>query len=152
MGGLGAEIVESVFSGKVSASRGVVTVGLSAVCCVGVPLLVTTSTGFVTLPFPDAGFAVVLAGVLEDVFAGAFALAVGRDVFSALGAEALVLAVFITSLRLTELSGERNPPVEAGLIRRRILVDNFSISDRAEADRRPRFVRRSYCQTNVRGR
>ncbi|WP_416193307.1 hypothetical protein [Nitrobacter sp. TKz-YC01] len=107
--------MESGFTGKVSASRGVVTVGLSAACRAGLPLLVTTSTGLAILPFPDAGFASVLAGVLEDVFAAAFALAVGRDVFSALGA-ALVLAVFMTSLRLTELSGEGNPPVEAGLI------------------------------------
>jgi hypothetical protein len=37
----------------------------------------------------------------------------------------LVLAVFMTSLRLTEFSGEGNPPVEASLIRCRILADSL---------------------------
>ncbi|WP_244374921.1 hypothetical protein [Nitrobacter winogradskyi] len=148
-------IAAAGFGGKVSASRGAVMTGLSAARGAAVPPLSTTSAGPAALPFSDAGFAaafaVALAAVLDGVFADAFALAGGREVFSALGAAALVLAVFITSLRLTELSGEGSPPVEAGLIRRRILVENFSISDRAETDRKPRFVRRSFCQTNVRG-
>jgi hypothetical protein len=73
------------------------------------------------LTFADAS----LAGVLVGVFADAFALPDGRDIFSALRAGVLVLAVFMTSLRLTEFSGEGNPPVEASLIRRRILVDSL---------------------------
>ncbi|WP_244553561.1 hypothetical protein [Nitrobacter vulgaris] len=84
-------------------------------------LLFTTSTGLATLTFADAS----LAGVLVGVFADAFVLPDGRDIFSALRAGVLVLAVFMTSLRLTEFSGEGNPPVEASLIRRRILVDSL---------------------------
>ncbi|WP_245269938.1 hypothetical protein [Nitrobacter hamburgensis] len=90
-------------------------------------LLFTTATGFAALSFADAGFAGVLGGVLVGTFADAFAWADGRAVFAALRAGALVLAVFMTSLRLTEFSGEGNPPVQAGRIRYRIHVDVFSI-------------------------
>ncbi|MEH6952184.1 hypothetical protein V4R08_12740 [Nitrobacter sp. NHB1] len=86
-------------------------------------LLFMTAAGFATLPFADAGFAGVLGSVLVAAFADAFAD--GRDVFTALRAGVLVVAFFMTSLRLTEFSGEGNPPVEAGRIRHRILVDVF---------------------------
>ncbi|WP_425906434.1 hypothetical protein [Nitrobacter sp. TKz-YC02] len=119
--GIGAVIVGAGFSGKVSASRGVVTIGFSAARGAALLLLFTTSTGLATLTFADAS----LAGVLVGVFADAFVLPDGRDIFSALRAGVLVLAVFMTSLRLTEFSGEGNPPVEASLIRRRILVDSL---------------------------
>jgi hypothetical protein len=119
--GIGAVIVGAGFSGKVRASRGVVTIGFSAARGAALLLLFTTSTGLATLTFADAS----LAGVLVGVFADAFVLPDGRDIFSALRAGVLVLAVFMTSLRLTEFSGEGNPPVEASLIRRRILVDSL---------------------------
>ncbi|MDR6304362.1 hypothetical protein GGQ85_002068 [Nitrobacter vulgaris] len=119
--GIGAVIMGAGFSGKVRASRGVVTIGFSAARGAALLLLFTTSTGLATLTFADAS----LAGVLVGVFADAFVLPDGRDIFSALRAGVLVLAVFMTSLRLTEFSGEGNPPVEASLIRRRILVDSL---------------------------
>lgn len=122
---IGAATAGAGFGGKVRALRGAVAVGISAAHDAALLLLFTIAAGFATLPFADAGFAGVLGGILVGTFADAFAWADGRAVFAALRAGALVLAVFMTSLRLTEFSGEGNPPVEAGRIRHRTLVDDF---------------------------
>ena len=119
---VGAATAGAGFGGNVRALRGVVAIGISAAHDAALVLLFTTATGFATLTFADVGFAGVLGGTLVGAFADAFAWADGRDVFSALQAGALVLAFFMTSLRLTEFSGEGNPPVGAGRIRYRIHV------------------------------
>jgi hypothetical protein len=123
--GTGAVTAGAGFAGRVRALRGAVDAGFSAVCAAVLLLLFTTAVALATFPFAVAGFAGVLGSILVVAFTDAFALVDGRAAFTALRAGALVLAFFITSLRLTQFSGKGNPPVGASRVRRRILVDNF---------------------------
>jgi phosphotransferase system glucose/maltose/N-acetylglucosamine-specific IIC component len=125
--GIGAVTAAAGFGGRVRALRGAVDAGFSSVRGAALLLLFAVAVGFATLLFAVAGFAGVLGGILVVAFTDAFALVDGRAVFAALRAGTLVLAFFITWLRLTEFSGKGNPSVEQGWILHRILVDGASI-------------------------
>jgi hypothetical protein len=100
--------------------RGAVEAGFSAARGAALLLLLfTIAAGLATLLFALAG----LADAVAALFGRGFGLAIERDVLAAFEAAALVLAFFITSLRLTEFSGKGNPSVEAGRFLHRVLVD-----------------------------
>jgi hypothetical protein len=132
-GAIGAVTAAAGFGGKVRALRGAAAIGVSVAHEAAWSLLFSTAIGLAALPFAGAGFAGVLGAVFVGAFADAFAWADGRAVFAALRAGALVLADFMTSLRLTEFSNEGNPRVEAGRIRYRTHVMTFRSADRFAA-------------------
>jgi hypothetical protein len=118
--------------------RGAVAAGFSAARGAALLLLLfTIAAGLATLLFALAG----LADAVAALFGRGFGLAIERDVLAAFEAAALVLAFFITSLRLTEFSGKGNPSVEQGWILHRILVDG------ASADRASPSVDSALCDT-----